>query len=77
VSALVEDPATPKPLLIAAIEAVGGIRPKEATDLLVDFADSDDEDIAEAADEAMMVAEGEASPDDYDEDEEEDMDEEE
>jgi hypothetical protein len=55
---LVNDPHTPKRLLLAAIEAAGCIRPAEATGILLDLADSDDEDIAEAADEAMMMAEG-------------------
>ena len=57
VAAIVKDAHTPKDLLIAAIGAVGSIRPAEAGVLLVDLADSDDEDIAEAADEAMMMAE--------------------
>jgi hypothetical protein len=54
--ALVEDIATPKPLLLAAIEAVGTIRPQEAFDILEDLEDSDDEEIAEAAEEAVMMA---------------------
>jgi len=39
--------------LLAAISAVGSIRPAEAGNILVDLADSEDEEIAEAADEAM------------------------
>jgi hypothetical protein len=54
---LVNDARTPKPLLLAAIGAVGSIRPGEARNILVDLADSKDEEIAEAADEAMMEAE--------------------
>jgi HEAT repeats len=54
--ALVNDPATPKALLLAAIEAVGSIRPQEAGEILVELSDSDDDEIAEAADEAMMMA---------------------
>lgn len=54
---LVNDARTPKPLLLAAIEAVGNIRPAEAGNILVDLADSEDEEIAEAADEAMAMAE--------------------
>jgi hypothetical protein len=54
---LVNDARTPKPLLLAAIGAVGSIRPGEARHILVDLADSEDEEIAEAADEAMMEAE--------------------
>jgi hypothetical protein len=66
---LLNDPDTPKPLLLAAIGAAGSIRPTEAGIYLVDLADSDDEDIAEAADETMMMAEGAAA---YEEDEEDD-----
>jgi hypothetical protein len=70
---LLNDPDTPKPLLLAAIGAAGSIRPSEAGIILVDLADSDDEDIAEAADEAMMMAEG-ASAYEEEDDEEEDED---
>jgi hypothetical protein len=55
--ALVHDAATPKPLLLAAISAVASIRPAEARRILVDLADSGDEEIAEAADEAIEMAE--------------------
>ena len=67
---LLNDPDTPKPLLLAAIGAAGCIRPAEAGVVLVDLADSEDEDIAEAADEAMMMAEGAAAYEEDDEDEE-------
>ncbi len=51
-------PILPKPLLLAAIEAVGNIRPAEAPEILSRIlADSDDEEIAEAADEAIKMAE--------------------
>lgn len=53
---LVRNPSTPKPLLLAAIEAVGNIRPKEADEVLADLLDSDDEDIVDAANEAIMMA---------------------
>jgi hypothetical protein len=68
--ALVEDPATPKPLLLAAISAVGSIRPQEAGGILVDLADSDDEDVADAADEAILMAEGASDLADEEEDDE-------
>jgi len=55
--ALVQDAATPKPLLLAAISAVASIRPAETRSVLVDLADSDDEEIAEAVDEAIGMAE--------------------
>ena len=57
VVALVHGAATPKPLLLAAISAVASIRPAEARRILVDLADSGDEEIAEAADEAIGKAE--------------------
>jgi hypothetical protein len=55
--ALVRDSATPKSLLRAAIGAVASIRPAEARSVLADLADSDDEEIAEAVDEAIGMAE--------------------
>jgi hypothetical protein len=54
---LVHDAGAPKPLLLAAIGAVASIRPVDAREILQDLADSDDEEIAEAADEAIMMAE--------------------
>jgi hypothetical protein len=53
---LVKDAHTPRPLLLAAIGAVGSIRPAEAANILVDLTDSEDEEIAEAADEAIAMA---------------------
>ena len=55
--ALVRDSATPKSLLLAAIGAVASIRPGEARSVLADLSDSDDEEIAEAVDEAIGMAE--------------------
>jgi hypothetical protein len=72
---LLNDPDTPKPLLLAAIGAAGSIRPAEAPSILLDLADSDDEDIAEAADEAMMMAEGASAYEEDDDEEEEEEDE--
>lgn len=57
VSGLVSSKETDKPLLLAAIDAVASIRPQEAEVVLVDLTDSDDEDIVEAAHEAMVIAE--------------------
>jgi hypothetical protein len=68
VTALLVSSATSKDLLLAAIEAVATIRPREAGPLLVDLADSEDEDIADAADEAMSMAAG-MSDDEFDDDE--------
>jgi hypothetical protein len=65
IAALVRSKEIDKPLLIAAIEAVGWIRPQAALEFLVDFADSNDEDIVEAVREALALADD----DDDDEDE--------
>ena len=58
VAALVTSEDTDKPLLLAAIDAVAGIRPREAGVILADLTDADDEEIVEAAYEAMAMAEG-------------------
>ena len=47
-----------KPLLLAAIDAVAGIRPEEAAEILGDLAESEDDEIAEAVFEALAMAEG-------------------
>jgi len=65
---LVHDSATPKPLLLAAISAVASIRPQEAGEILVDLADSDDQEIAEAAEEAIAIADGSSDEIEDDED---------
>jgi hypothetical protein len=67
VSRLVSAPVTDKSLLLASIDAVASIRPQEAGVILVDLTDSDDEDIVEAAHEAMAMAEGPLS-DEFDDD---------
>ncbi|MGO8791839.1 MAG: hypothetical protein ACLQVL_31245 [Terriglobia bacterium] len=56
VAALVTAPSTPKPLRLAAIEAVGTIRPKEAQSILFELTESSDDDIAAAAGEAVAMA---------------------
>ena len=68
VLALITSDQTPKPLLLAAIEAVPSIRPEKAAELLIDFTDSDDEDIVDAAHEALAMAEGPSSEDDDEDD---------
>lgn len=65
VTRLIRLKQTDKPLLLAAIDAVASIRPNEAGVILVDLTDSDDEDIVEAAHEAMAMAEG-VSGDEFD-----------
>jgi uncharacterized protein (UPF0147 family) len=61
VSDLIKRHGTPKPLLLAAVEAIGSIRPKEAKDMLLRLASSDDEEISEAATDALSMLE----PDDF------------
>jgi hypothetical protein len=67
---LVDDAGTPRPLLLAAIGAVGDIRPAEARKILADLAFSDDEELAEAADETISMAEGLSEEEDDEEEEE-------
>ena len=57
IAGLLTTEETDKPLLLAAIEAVVSIRPQEAAEILIDLTESEDEDIAEAAYEAMTMAE--------------------
>ena len=66
VVALVRSRSTEKHLLLAAIEAVGSIRPREAADILDELADSSDEDIADAVSEALAMAAGLAAEEDGD-----------
>lgn len=56
ISGLVGAQGTDKPLLLAAIDAVSTIRPQEAAMILLDMADSDDEEIVDAAHDAMAMA---------------------
>jgi hypothetical protein len=65
ISTLVGAPGTDKPLLLAAIDAAAGIRPQEAATMLMDLMDADDEDIVDAAYEAMAMA-GAMSEDEFD-----------
>jgi hypothetical protein len=55
VKTLVTDPNTDKDLLLVAIEAIASIRPAEAWDVLHELADSDDQEIADAAREAIEM----------------------
>ena len=59
---------TPKNLLLAAIEAAATIRPSEASPLLRDLLDSDDQDIVDTVYEAVHTAEaiGKNSFEEYD-----------
>lgn len=58
ISEIVRKQGDDKELLLAAIEAVVCIRPQEAGELLVDLTYSDDQDIVDAAHEAMAMAQG-------------------
>jgi hypothetical protein len=69
--ALLKDAGTPKPLLLAAIGASSSIRPHEAGEILIDLAESDDEEIAEAADEAIAMSEPMSDEEDDEDDENE------
>jgi len=65
---LLNDAGTSKPLLLAVIGAISSIRPQEAGELLADLAESDDEDVAEAANEAIAMSE--PIPDEEDDEDE-------
>ncbi|HTM50964.1 MAG TPA: HEAT repeat domain-containing protein, partial [Bryobacteraceae bacterium] len=65
--ALLDPENTEKRLLLAAIQAAASIRPREASTALADLVDSEDEDIADAVTDALLMAE---QP--FDEDEGED-----
>jgi hypothetical protein len=69
---LIENPNTPKALLLSAIEAAGSIRPAEALGLLEDLAESDDEEIAETAQDALMMANAALSEEEEEDEEEQD-----
>ena len=57
IASLVTTEETDKPLLLAAIEAAAGIRPQDTAQILIDLTESNDEDIVEAAYEAIAMAE--------------------
>ena len=69
VAALITSKETDKPLLLAAIDVAAGIRPEEAGEILADLTGSDDEDIVDAAEEAIAMAEGELADEREDDDE--------
>jgi hypothetical protein len=70
IAGLVTSEDTDKALLLAAIEAAAEIHPQEAPGILFGLTESEDEYIAEAACEALALAEGLAEVDAYDEDDE-------
>lgn len=71
VVALIRSDDTSKAMLLAAIDAVVGLRPHQTAEVLADLVDSDDEDIAEAVEEAMVMAQ--ALDEDADADDDEDL----
>ena len=73
VAALIRSRRTPKPLLLAAIEAAPYIRLEETGELLMDLSASNDEDIAEAVDEALAIAQASSAEDDDGNEEEDDL----
>jgi HEAT repeat protein len=74
VSKILKSKVIDKELLLAAIDAAVAIRPEDAGILLVDLTNSDDEDIADAAYEAMAMIDGMSENDvvDYDDEDDED-----
>jgi len=75
---LVEDESTEKSLRIAAIEGIGQIRPIEGRRILDALIGSDDEDIADAAEESLSyMGPPDDDDDEFDEEEEDEEDEEE
>lgn len=66
IAALITADETDKPLLLAAIDALGNIRPQEASEILDNLIDSHDEDITEAVYDA--IAEGLSEDEDYNDD---------
>lgn len=58
ISEIVTSDCEDKALLLAAIEAVSSIRPREAGLVLANLIEDEDEDVVEAAHEAMMMAGG-------------------
>jgi hypothetical protein len=73
VANLVTSHDTEKSLLLAAIEAAVGIRPEEAPVIIVDLTQSDDEDIVEAAYDAIAMAKAIAEGPDHDEDDDDEL----
>jgi HEAT repeat protein len=77
---LLRSPKTERNLMLAAIEAAGGIATAEAQDALEQLTDSEDEEIAEAANDALLMARSDGGEDedgfDFDDDMEDDEEEE-
>ena len=65
IASLISTELTDKSLRLAAIEAVAIIRPQEAAEILLELSQSDDEDIVDAANDAMVMS-GWFPDEDYD-----------
>ena len=76
IAALAQSERTEKDLRIAAIEALSTLKPEDSLPILIELSDSEDEEIAEAADEAQSMAVGflddGEDDDEFDEDDDED-----
>ena len=70
IARLVTSENTDKPLLLAAIEAAACIHPQKSSDILLDLTESEDEDIVEAAHEAMVIAGALSEEEEYDDEDE-------
>jgi hypothetical protein len=68
VRAIVEGDTADRGLLLAAIGAVGTIRPRQAWEVFLALADEDDEEIQAAIEEALLHARLESGGEDYDAD---------
>jgi hypothetical protein len=68
VASLLQNGTTPKALLSSAIGTAAAIRPAEAESLLLPLAEAEDEEIAEAAEEAMAFCGGD--PEEMEDDQE-------
>ncbi|MDY0041949.1 MAG: HEAT repeat domain-containing protein [Desulforhabdus sp.] len=69
VATLASDEDADKDLRLTAIDALAAIRPSDSLALLGNLTTSEDEDIVEAAYEALAIAEGAAGMEDWDEEE--------
>ena len=59
IKSILTSPGTDRDLLLVAIEAAPTVAPEKARKVLLDLADSDDDEIAEAVEDALSMADGE------------------
>ncbi len=72
--ALIDSDDTPKPILLAAIDAVVNLRPEEAALVLGELVDSEDEDISEAVLDALALVDDPDEDDDFEDEDDDDDD---